>query len=91
MNKRLHIVPFLLLAACVEPSPPEMSLGAAETFCAPRAQSYARRPLPVLVGGTIQVGLLAEMPDDFMVQDFYRRCVYSKSGQRASGRVEWRL
>ena len=61
MKKRLYIIPFLLLAACVEPSPSEMSLSAAETFCAPRAQSYARRPLPVLVGGTIQVGLLAEM------------------------------
>jgi len=81
----------LLLTACAEATPPSMSLMQAETYCAPHAETYARRPIPVRADGTIQIGLQAETPDDFMVQDFYRRCVFAKSGQRASGRVTWRL
>ena len=80
------------LSACVAPTAaPKMTLADAEVFCAPHAENFGRRPILVGQGGTIQIGLLAETPDDFMVQDYYKRCVYSQSGQRASGRVEWRL
>ncbi|MCP5088581.1 MAG: hypothetical protein GY952_17465 [Rhodobacteraceae bacterium] len=78
------------IAGCV-PAQPTMTLAEAEAFCGPEAERYARRPIPTVVGGTIQVGLLAEYPDDFMVQDYYKRCVYANSGQRASGRLKWRL
>ena len=81
---------FVPVQTCT-PATPIMSLAEAEAYCAPQANKYARRPIPVVVGGTIQVGLLAEFPDDFMVQDYYRRCVYANSGLRASGRVKWRV
>lgn len=68
-----------------------MPLAQANAFCTSQAQNYARQPIPIRVDGTIQIGLLAEMPDDFMVQDFYRRCVFAKSGQQTSGKVKWRL
>ncbi len=73
------------------PNEPTLSLADAEAYCEQEANRYARRPIPVIEDGAIQVGLLAEYPDDFMVQDYYRRCVYANSGQRASGRVKWRL
>jgi len=81
----------LAVAACVEQAPPSMTQAQAESYCAPQAENYARRPIPVIEDGALQVGLRAETPDDFMVQDFYRRCVFSKSGQRPSARLQWRL
>ncbi len=86
-------LPFALLAlsACVEQPAPTMTRAQAEAYCAPLAQEYASRPIPVMVDGALQVGLQAETPDDFMVQDYYRHCVFSKSGQRPSARLEWRL
>ncbi|MCP5086792.1 MAG: hypothetical protein GY952_08330 [Rhodobacteraceae bacterium] len=92
MNKFVVIglIGVLGMAGCT-PVVPTMTLIEAETYCGPQAERYARRPIPVVIGGTIQVGLQAEYPDDFMVQDYYKRCVYAHSGQRASGRLEWRL
>jgi hypothetical protein len=84
-------IPFLSVAGCIEQPPPSMTVGAAETYCGPLAERYARRAFPVFENGTTQIGLQAETPDDFMVQDYYRRCVFAKSGQRPSGRLEWRL
>lgn len=81
----------LALSACVEQPAPGMTRTAAEAHCAPLAQKYARRPIPVIADGTMQIGLQAETPDDFMVQDYYRHCVFAKSGQRPSARLEWRL
>ncbi len=82
---------FLALSACIEQPAPTMTRPQAEAYCAPRAQEYARQPVPVMADGALQVGLQAETPDDFMVQDYYRHCVFSKSGQRPSARLEWRL
>ncbi len=89
--QNIFLASALGFVGCVEPAAPKMALSDAEIFCAPRAEDYARSPIFVRQDGVIQIGLLAETPDDFMVQDFYRRCVYSQSGQRASGDLEWRL
>ena len=73
-----------LLAACQSAgSGQKISLAEAEEICTQRATQYASIPRPVRgEGGHINVGLLAETPDSFMVRDFYKSCVYAKSGQR---------
>lgn len=74
----------VLLAGC-QTSPPvaRMSLPEAEVLCTRQATVFARRPLPVRgENGVIQVGLLAELPDSFMVRDYYRGCVYANAGVR---------
>ena len=92
MNGLIPLGAALFVGACATTATPaKMSLTKAESFCAPKAQNYARRPIPVRVGGVVQLGLQSEMPDDFMVQDFYRRCVFANAGQRPSARLAWRL
>ena len=81
------------LTACV-PSEPQakLSLADADTICTQQANRFGRTPLLVPdENGTIQVGLQAEMPDDLMVQRYYRQCVKAKSGISTKKRVEWRL
>ena len=69
----------LVLAACQAPAPtPRMSLAEAEALCTKRATAYAQTPRP----GSPSVGLLAELPDSFMVRDFYRSCVFANAGVR---------
>jgi len=79
------------LVGCVEPAPATMSLVQAETYCAPYAQRYGRQSFPVREDGFIQMGLQAYFPDDFEVQDYYRRCVFAKAGERPSKRLDWKL
>lgn len=83
---RLAVLLPLAFAACTptaEPVAPRMSFDAAERLCEQRASQYARTPRAVPgEGGTIQIGLRAELPDSFMVRDFYRSCVYANSGVR---------
>ena len=69
----------VLVAACQAPAPtPRMSFAEAETLCTKRATAYAQTPRP----GSAQVGLMAELPDIFMVRDFYRSCVFANAGVR---------
>ena len=81
------------LVACDIPQPePQMTLAQAEAYCAPRAVSYARHPRATQqADGSLDVGLLAEFPDSYQVQEFYRRCVFAKSAQRPSQKLEYRL
>lgn len=58
-----------------------MSLAEAEARCTRSATLYARTPRAVPgEGGRIQTGLLAELPDSFMVRDHYRSCVRANAG-----------
>ncbi|MCO4824181.1 MAG: hypothetical protein KC451_04945 [Amylibacter sp.] len=60
-----------------------MTVPEAETLCTARAKQYAHQPLLIPdENGTIQLGLLAERPDSYMVSDFYKRCFYVNAGQR---------
>jgi hypothetical protein len=69
----------------------KMSLAQAEDHCVGRANVFARKPLPIRGENGALVGLLAEYPDDFQVQDFYKQCVRANSGQSTRKRVDWRL
>ncbi|MEM7441305.1 MAG: hypothetical protein AAF393_17060 [Pseudomonadota bacterium] len=72
----------LAVGGC-QPPTPRMSLAEAKALCTQRATAYARTPRPVPgETGNIEVGLLAELPDSFMVRDFYRSCVYANAGVR---------
>ncbi len=74
-----------LLAAC-EPQgnqTPRMSHAQAEPHCTQQASRYANTPLLIANdNGIVQIGLQAETPDKFMVQDFYKRCFFANTGQR---------
>lgn len=71
--------------------PDTMSLVQAEAYCETQSNMFARRPLPIPGEGGARVGLLAEYPDDFQVQQFYRGCVKARSGISTKKRVAWRL
>jgi len=68
-----------------------MSLAEAELACIAPANQYARRPLPIPGENGAYVGLLAEYPDDYHVQWYYKRCVRAQSGESTKKRVDWRL
>lgn len=74
-----------VLMAC-DPQPSgvaRMSVTEAEIHCTTRAKQFANQPLLIPdENGTIQIGLQAELPDSFMVSDFYKRCFYANAGQR---------
>lgn len=70
---------------------PRMSLVQAEAHCQAQSNAFARRPLPIRGEGGTLVGLRAEYPDDFQVQQFYRGCVRANSGVSTKKRVAWRL
>ena len=91
---RLLLLPAVLIAsACATTAPAaKLSLAEAEVACVGPANQFGRTPLLIPdENGTIQVGLQAEMPDDLMVQRYYRQCVRAKSGQSTKKRVDWRL
>ncbi len=68
-----------------------MSLAQAEVHCEAQSNSFARRPLPIPGEDGTLVGLRAEYPDDFQVQQFYRSCVRANSGVSTKKRVAWRI
>lgn len=74
-----------VMMACVpvsQTTAPRMSLVDAQTHCIAQANSYANRPLMIPdASGTIQVGLQAELPSQFYVNDFYKRCFRANAGQ----------
>lgn len=74
-----------VMMACVpvsQTSAPRMSLVDAETHCIVQANRYANRPLMIPdASGTIQVGLQAELPSQFYVNDYYKRCFRANAGQ----------
>lgn len=75
----------LVVMGCQHPSqtPARMSPAEAEVQCTKRANQYANTPLLIPdENGTIQVGLQAELPDSFMVTDFYKRCFFANAKQR---------
>lgn len=89
--KAAGVLAAALIAQPALAAQPRMSLAQAESYCVGQANSYARRPLPIAGEGGRTVGLLAEYPEDFHVQSFYKRCVKARSGQRTTKRVRWRL
>ena len=68
-----------------------MSLAQAEVHCEQQTNAFARRPLPIRGEDGVLVGLRAEYPDDFQLQQFYRGCVGAHSGISIKKRVAWRL
>ncbi len=75
----------LAVTGCQQPSdtPARMSAEQAEVHCTKLANQYANTPLLIPdESGTIQVGLLAELPDSFMVTDFYKQCFFANAKQR---------
>ena len=92
----LALLPTAVLFACTPiadkaSQTPRMSLVQAESHCTQQSNNFARRPLIGAGEKGPTVGLLAEYPDDYQVQRFYRRCVQANSGVSTTKRVAWRL
>ena len=86
MMRVAALIPVSLALMACEPTgapTPRMSVEQAEVHCTARAKQFANttRLIPD-ENGTIQVGLQAELPDSFMITDFYKRCFYANAGQR---------
>lgn len=94
-----HAIALLPVAAAVmactpaseQASKARMPLAQAEVHCEAQSNAFARRPLPIRGEDGVMVGLRAEYPDDFQVQQFYRGCVRANSGVSTKKRVAWRL
>ena len=83
MRQGLWVALAMGIAACQEPAA-KLSLADAEALCTQRAKQYSQRPLLIPdENGVIQTGLQAELPDSFMIRDFYKSCYFANTGQRA--------
>ena len=86
MRIALALIPLSVVLMACEPQPtgtPRMSVAEAEVHCTQRAKQYANKPLLIAdENGVVQVGLQAELPDSFMVTDFYKRCFFANAKRR---------
>ncbi|MEM6618224.1 MAG: hypothetical protein AAF631_02860 [Pseudomonadota bacterium] len=71
----LLALPAALMACTPEPPVARMSLADAQLLCTERATRYAELPIR-------GIGLQAETPDSFMVERFYKSCVFANAGVR---------